>query len=417
MAQRFADNIVHFARILRAAGLRVGTDRALCAVAAIETLGVARRDDVHAALSAVMLDAHEQQPVFDAAFDAFWRDPNLLEQLLQQSLPTVRAAPDPDAPAAQPRRVADALAAQRPAAQGVSNDDEPDSEDAADTVMTQSQRERLQSMDFESMSAAEFVLARDLAQRIELPLRPIHSRRRRGAPRGRLDLRSALRGMPRQPDMPKLAFDQRERLRPPLVILIDISGSMERYSRAFLHFAHGLTRRHRGTHTFVFGTRLTDISRCLRHRDPDQALAMAGIAAQDWRGGTRIGHSLADFNRHWARRVLTGNASLLLVTDGLDREDAGELSRAAADLSRWAREVIWLNPLLRFTGFEPRASGVRALIPHVSAMIPVHDLASLADIAHAIERQRTDRSHIRMTQLARQFAPNRQGSTHHESRG
>ena len=174
-----------------------------------------------------------------------------------------------------------------------------------------------------------------------------------------------------------------------MVILIDISGSMERYSRAFLHFAHGLSRRHRGTHTFVFGTRLTDISRCLRHRDPDQALALAGKAAQDWRGGTRIASSLDDFNRHWARRVLTGNASLLLVTDGLDRDDAGELGLAAAELARWAREIIWLNPLLRYDGFEPKAAGIRALLPHAKAMIPVHDLRSLADIAQAVERQRS----------------------------
>ncbi|HPU51579.1 MAG TPA: VWA domain-containing protein [Burkholderiaceae bacterium] len=400
MPQRLADNILHFARVLRAAGLPVGTDRALCAVQAVEALGVARRDDLHAALSAVMLDSHEQQLVFDAAFAAFWRDPKLLERLMYLMLPKVSGRGTREDEAQRPRRVDEALSPQRaavPPKPPTPNDD--DEEQTFDAIMTHSERERLQVTDFESMSADEFARARRLAESIELPLRPITSRRRVSASRGQIDLRASLRTMARNPDAPRPAYDHRKRLRPPLVILIDISGSMERYSRAFLHFAHGLSRRHRGTHTFVFGTRLTDISRCLRHRDPDQALALAGRAAQDWRGGTRIASSLDDFNRHWARRVLTGNASLLLVTDGLDRDDAGELGLAAAELARWAREIIWLNPLLRYDGFEPKAAGIRALLPHAKAMIPVHDLRSLADIAQAVERQRS--ATIRKTRRAR----------------
>jgi len=400
MPQRLADNILHFARVLRAAGLPVGTDRALCAVQAVEALGVARRDDLHAALSAVMLDSHEQQLVFDAAFAAFWRDPKLLERLMYLMLPKVSGRGTREDEAQRPRRVDEALSPQRaavPPKPPAPNDD--DEEQTFDAIMTHSERERLQVTDFESMSADEFARARRLAESIELPLRPITSRRRVSASRGQIDLRASLRTMARNPDAPRPAYDHRKRLRPPLVILIDISGSMERYSRAFLHFAHGLSRRHRGTHTFVFGTRLTDISRCLRHRDPDQALALAGRAAQDWRGGTRIASSLDDFNRHWARRVLTGNASLLLVTDGLDRDDAGELGLAAAELARWAREIIWLNPLLRYDGFEPKAAGIRALLPHAKAMIPVHDLRSLADIAQAVERQRS--ATIRKTRRAR----------------
>ncbi|MCX7274535.1 MAG: VWA domain-containing protein [Burkholderiales bacterium] len=388
MAHHLAENILHFARVLRAAGLPVGTDRALFAVRAVEAVGLARRDDVQAALSSVMLESHDQQAVFDAAFDAFWRDPNLLERLMLLSLPQTGefdATPGDERP---PRRVSDALQATRGNASpppAPDNDRERPPDAAAGTHSAQ---ERLRVTDFESMSAAEFTQARRLAERIELPLRPLISRRRSPAARGHVDLRSSLRTMARQPDAPRLAFGQRQQRRPPLVMLIDISGSMERYSRAFLHFAHGLSRRHRDTRTFVFGTRLTDISRCLRHRDPDQALALAGQAARDWQGGTLIAASLAQFNRQWARQVLTRNASLMLVTDGLDRNEAGALGPAAATLARWAREIIWLNPLLRYAGFEPKASGIRALLPHVSMMIPVHDLRSLADIANAIERQR-----------------------------
>ncbi|MEI8303317.1 MAG: VWA domain-containing protein [Burkholderiales bacterium] len=384
MSGELAGNVLRFARVLRAAGMPVGTDRALRAVAALEVIGVARRDDVHAAMSAVMLDSHAQQPVFDAAFEAFWRDPRLLERVLASRLPQMADASAAPAPRGN-RRVDEALASQ---AGGTPGPHRQDTETVADAALSHSARERLRSTDFEAMSVAEFALAEQLARTVALPLRPVVSRRFTAAARGRIDLRASLRAMPRQPDAPALAHQRRRRLPPPVVMLIDISGSMERYARAFLHFAHGITRRQRNTHTFVFGTRLTDISRCLRHRDPDEALALAGRAASDWQGGTRIASSLAAFNRQWARRVLTRNASLLLVTDGLDRGDAAELDHAAATLARWAREIIWLNPLLRYDGFEPKAAGVRALLPHVTAMIPVHNLRSLTDIRQAIERQR-----------------------------
>ena len=173
---------------------------------------------------------------------------------------------------------------------------------------------------------------------------------------------------------------------PPVVILLDISGSMERYTRLFLAFAHGLMRRQSRVQVLVFGTRLTHITRQLRHRDPDEALARADAAVADWRGGTRIATSLADFNRRWARRVLTGNAATLLVTDGLDRDEHGELGLEAARLSRYSRELIWLNPLLRFDGFEPRAAGIRAILPHVDRMLPMHNLDSLERLGELLSR-------------------------------
>ena len=179
-----------------------------------------------------------------------------------------------------------------------------------------------------------------------------------------------------------------ERHPPPVVILLDISGSMERYTRLFLAFAHGLMRcqlqRRSRVHVLVFGTRLTNITRQLRHRDPDEALARADAAVADWRGGTRIATSLAEFNRRWARRVLTGNAATLLVTDGLDRDEHGELGAEAARLSRYSRELLWLNPLLRFDGFEPRAAGIRAILPHVDRMLPIHNLDSLGRLAELL---------------------------------
>jgi uncharacterized protein with von Willebrand factor type A (vWA) domain len=172
-------------------------------------------------------------------------------------------------------------------------------------------------------------------------------------------------------------------LRPPLVVLLDISGSMERYTRLFLHFVHGLSQRH-PVHTLVFGTRLTNITHCLRHRDPDLAMQRADALVQDWSGGTRIATNLHEFNRLWARRLLTGNAAMLLVTDGLDRDEGGDLGREVALLSRFAHQLIWLNPLLRFEGFAPKAAGIRAILPHVDRFLPMHNLASLADLGRAL---------------------------------
>jgi uncharacterized protein with von Willebrand factor type A (vWA) domain len=378
-----AENIVHFARILRTSGMPVGPDRVLAAIAAVEAVGLDRREDVRAALSAVMLDRHEQQVLFDAAFDAFWRDPKLLEQMMYLLLPKISGRGDKQRPP-RPNRLAEALAAPPRATPPNPANQTAKEEVQFETTFSFSERERLQQADFESMTAAEFELAKKLAERVPLPVRPVRRRRHEPALRGTLDLRSTLQHMARQPETLSPAFTRARFEMPALVVLLDISGSMERYARLFLHYVHGLTRRYLKVHTFTFGTRLTNITRCLKHRDPDVALKLADEQVHDWKGGTRIASSLDEFNHRWARRVLGANAAVLLVTDGLDRDDTGHLAAAAAQLHRMAHEVVWLNPLLRFEGFEPRAAGVRSLLPHVDRFLPVHNLASLADLSRAL---------------------------------
>lgn len=383
MAHRILDNITHFVRILRKAGLPVGTDRALRAAQAIEAVGVERREDVRAALMTTLLTRREQREVFDAAFDAFWRDPALLERMMLMALPKVSGRrAEPDAPK-RPRRVEEALQASGQAARA-ERERSQDEEIRFEAMLGHSERERLRKADFEAMSAEEYRMALRLATTIELPLAPVRVRRLVGSARGRVDLRRSLRRMSRHPDTLVPALSTHRRRPPPLVILIDISGSMERYARLFLHFAHGLTRRDPRVRTLVFGTRLTPLSRTLRNRDPDAAMESAAELIADWSGGTRIASSLAEFNRKWARRLLTGNAALLLVTDGLDRDEGGGLSRQAALLSRFAHELVWLNPLLRFDGFEPRAAGVRAILPHVDRFLPMHNLDSLQALGRAL---------------------------------
>lgn len=378
-----AENIVHFARVLRSAGMSIGPDRVLAAMAAIEQVGLDRRDDVHAALSAVMLERHEQQVLFDAAFDAFWRDPKLLEQLMYLLLPKISGRGDKVTPP-RANRLAEALAAPKPPAPPNPANQTADEEIRFDTSFTFSEREKLQQADFETMTAAEFELAKRLAEQLPLPVQPVRRRRQERARHGQLDLRSTMRGMVRQPHTLTPAYTRDRREWPTIVVLLDISGSMERYARLLLHYVHGLTRRHVRVHTLTFGTRLTNITRSLRHRDPDVALSLADQQVQDWKGGTRIATCLEEFNRVWARRLLGANAAVLLMTDGLDRDDHGDLGRAAAQLRRLAHQIVWLNPLLRFDGFAPRAAGVRALLPHVDRFLPVHNLASLADLGRAL---------------------------------
>ncbi|MEN9416957.1 MAG: hypothetical protein RI988_577 [Pseudomonadota bacterium] len=378
------DNLVHFSRVLRRAGLQVGPDRVLSAVAAVETVGVQRREDLHAALSAVMLDRHEQQAIFDAAFDAFFRDPKLLERLMYLMLPKVSGRGQAER-AAQGQRLAEALSAPREKPERPAAPDNGHDEVQFDTTFSFSERERLQRADFESMTTAEYALARALAQRLPPPVQPVRRRRHEASSAGAtIDLRRTLQRMVRTPHALAPVCTQPRRELPPLVVLLDISGSMDRYARLFLHYLHGLVRHHVRVQVFTFGTRLTNVSRALRHRDPDAALRAAEEQVSDWKGGTRIGACLDTFNRRWARRVLGANAAVLLVTDGLDRDDQGALAQAAEQLHRLAHEVVWLNPLLRFEGFEPRAAGVRALLPHVDRFLPVHNLASLADLGRAL---------------------------------
>lgn len=382
---QFAFNLAHFTRILRKAGLPVGPDRTLAAVQAIEAVGLDRRVDVHAALSAVMLTSHEQQALFDAAFEVFWRDPKLAERMMHLMLPKIQGRGD-KTPPKRNNRLAEALAAQRPLeAPKPKPEQSPRKEDfSVDFAISHSDRERLYRADFESMTSREFTWAQRMAAQLPPPVRPVSSRRRSGSHSGRLDLRAMQRSALRQPDTLVPRYSRCRRVLPPIVALLDISGSMDRYSRLMLHYLHGLKQRHRRVSVFTFGTRLTPITHALRDRDPDQALQEASAKVEDWKGGTRIATCLTEFNRQWARRMLGARAALLLITDGLDREDSGELTAAAAHLSRMTAQLIWLNPLLRFDGFEPRAAGIKALLPHMDHLLPMHNLGSLQDLERAL---------------------------------
>jgi len=381
---RLAENVMHFARLLRAAGLRIGPDRVLDCVKALEITGAAqfppRKDDWYWTMSAVLLSREEQRPVFDQAFSIFWRDPNLTEKMMQSLLPQVYGR-TPQAEKEQSQRLTDALMQQQKPRQ-----EEQEERVEIDARLTFSSREILQRMDFDTMSAAELAEARRMIAELRLPLPMVRTRRLERSRSGRrIDLRATLKESLRGGgDIISLVRTAPRKLHPPLVILCDISGSMNPYARMFLHFLHAITNDRDRVAVFVFGTRLTNITRQLRHRDVDVAMAKVADAIRDWSGGTRIGASLREFNYRWGRRVLGQNACVLLVSDGLDREAGEGLGEEMERLSRSSHLLVWLNPLLRYEKFEARPAGVRAMLPHVDLFLPVHNLKSLVDLARTL---------------------------------
>ncbi len=380
MAGRLLANIMYFARTLRAAGLPIGPGKVLAAVEAVRAVGVGDRSDFYWALHAVFVNRRDQRELFDQAFHIFWRNPELLEKMMALMLPAIRG----DEPGEEmSRRLAEALHA----GDGSDKDRPSETEIEIDARMTFSERELLQKMDFEKMSNAEVAQAKAAIRRMMLPLADIATRRFGPDPRGdRTDMRATLRAQLRSSDLVSLKRKRRRRRPPPLVVLCDISGSMSRYSRIFLHFMHAVTNDRDRVHTFLFGTRLTNITRYLRAKDVDVALDRVAGAVEDWSGGTRIGQCLAEFNRRWSRRVLGQGAVVLLITDGLDRDAGAGIGQEMDRLHKSCRRLIWLNPLLRYEGFAPKSLGMRAILPYVDEFRPVHSLESLDELVSALTR-------------------------------
>jgi uncharacterized protein len=380
-----AENILHFTRVLRKAGLPVGPAKVIAALEAVEAVGVDNRQDFRVALESVLIERHEQQVLFDQAFELFWRNPQLLERMLQLLLPKIHGRiPAAEAEAPLPSRLAEAMtpAPRKPSIEA------QEQEIDLDATLSFSSREVLQSKDFETMTTGELAQVKQMIARLRLPLPELPTRRTRPADRGsEVDLRATMRAMAsaRGAVVP-LAWRRRKTRRPPLVVLCDISGSMDRYARMLLFFLHAITNDRDRVHTLLFGTRLTNITRHLKQRDVDVAIARISTAVSDWAGGTRIGACLAEFNRRWSRRLLGQGAIVLLITDGLDSDVGDGLSLEMERLGKSCRRLIWLNPLLRYDQFEARPAGIRAMLPYVDEFLPVHNFESLTQLTAAFSR-------------------------------
>lgn len=388
---RLAQNILHFARALRKAGVNVGTSQVQNAVQAVEAAGFTSREDFFYALRATLVSQPEHLQVFSQVFKMFWRDPEFLEKMMRLVLPLMQVR-EPEKPKPKPgeRRAAEALWEQ-----GQGNLEPPVLEELeVDAQFSWSENEVLRKLDFEQMSVAERKEAERAIRTLRLPAKAVRTRRYQSpANRGTPDIREILRRSLRKGgEIDRLSLKAR-RVRPPdLVAICDISGSMSQYSRMMLHFLHSLTWAANSgwgqIHSFTFGTQLTNITRALHKQDVDMALEAAGQDAPDWQGGTRIGEALRTFNRDWSRRVLGRGAVVLLVTDGLERGDVEELRTQAQRLSRSCRSLVWLNPLLRYDEFAPLAAGVRAMIPVVDVFHSCHSLDSLMDLSKTLSAPR-----------------------------
>jgi uncharacterized protein len=376
---RLAENIVYFARALRAAGIPVGPGAVLDALEAVKAAGVGTRDDFYWTLHAVLVKRHEHSVLFDQAFRIFFRRRGYIDQLTAMMLPQMPAPPQ--APQAGATRVHEALFS------GLDDKLKKQEEIELDARLTVSDREVLQHKDFAQMTAAEITAAKEAMKRLVMPFAQVRTRRLKPHVRGHLiDIRRTLRAsMKGGGDFIDLRFIGPKLKPPPIVALLDISGSMSQYSRIFLHFLHALTDSRRRVSTFLFGTRLTNVTRALRERDPDDALAACSACVADWSGGTRIASSLRAFNKQWARRVLTQGAIVLLITDGLERDADDTLAFEIDRLHRSCRSLIWLNPLLRFEGFEARARGIKTMMPNVDEFRPIHNLESIAALVASLQ--------------------------------
>lgn len=379
---RLADNIVYFARTLRKAGMRVGPAAVKDAIEAVLAGGIGSRDDFYWTLHAVLVNRREDHATFDEAFRLYWKSRELVEKLLAMFSPIAMDNREKEKPRAAESRVSDAMM------EGHQKNQPPREipEIEVDARFTFSGNEVLRDKDFAQMTAAELAEARQAISELHLPADEVTTRRFKPDARGRkADPRAMMRAaLKTGGDLVLPQFRSPRVVHPPLVVLADISGSMSEYTRIFLHFLHALTEKRRRVHTFVFGTRLTNLTRQMRHRDPDEALAECAETVKDWSGGTRISETLHEFNRFWSRRVLGQGAVVLLITDGLERDDVGGLEHEMERLHKSCRRLIWLNPLLRFDGFEAKARGVRAMLPHVDEFRPVHSLDALTGLCQAL---------------------------------
>ncbi|MCD9146490.1 vWA domain-containing protein [Pseudophaeobacter flagellatus] len=390
---KLAQNITHFARALRKAGLPIGPGRVVDAVTAVAAAGFTSRQDFYWALHACFVSKPEHRVIFAQVFRLYWRDPRFLERMMAALLPAIRGAQEEQAAKPGEKRAAEALLdGANPQLDAPDHPEDEGTEIEVDASLTISAEERLRSLDFEQMSTDEVAQAKRILAQLKLPVSPLQSRRLMAAQRGsRPDWRRTFREAARRGgDIQSIARAKRRTRWPNLVVICDISGSMSQYSRIVLHFLHAVSNAKGAgwarVHGFTFGTRLTNITRHLATRDVDAALAAAGAEAQDWEGGTRIGACLHDFNRDWSRRVMGQGAVVLLITDGLDRDDPAALEREMQRLQLSARRLIWLNPLLRWDGFAAKAQGIRAMLPYVDSFRAGHSIAALQDLAEVISR-------------------------------
>lgn len=374
MPGHLLENLLLFGRVLRGLGLDVNTGRVLDLTAALEHIQIGNRDDFYHTARTLLVHDVEDIALFDQAFALFWRvPPESWEVRLPAPAPPRRRRPLTVTPSLTPPPPSD-------------SEGEPTAPPVVEVTLTYSASEALRRKDFSELTADEIEEVKHLIAHLSWRMEERRTRRLTPGSGPRLDLRRTLRGSLAHGGEILHWAERTRKTRPrPLVVLADISGSMERYTRLLLHFLYGLSvGLTQPVETFVFGTRLTRITRQLKQKQIETALREVSTIVNDWSGGTRIGECLKRFNFDWGRRVLGRGAVVLLISDGWDRGDPQLLGREMARLQRSAHRLIWLNPLLGAADYEPLTRGMQAALPHVDDFLPVHNVASLEDLARKI---------------------------------
>lgn len=395
-------NLVLFARLLRSVGIKVNSGQVIELATSLEWIDIGHKHDFRLAARALWVTRHEDLAMFDRAFDLFWQArgevqsgpvPTAFAHLVQSEPPRNAGRRPPNAPRQGETRSRSSVPQLGRQAGASAQEDEAEEEPERLIVTVYSRQEAFRRKDFSRFSEEEVADARRFLDALRWTLTLRRSRRTRAAQRGRrLDLRRSLRASLRHGgEMLELAHRGPKLKRRQLVLICDISGSMERYTRLLLHFLYSVESSVRQAEVFVFGTRLTRITRELRNRNSDDALRSVAGHVQDWSGGTRIGESLRTFNREWARRVLGQGAIVLIISDGWDRGEPELLAAEMARLQRQSFRLVWLNPLLGSTEYRPVTQGIRAALPYVDDFLPVHNLESLESLADLLNRMQEGR--------------------------
>ena len=377
---KLLENILRFIRLLRNSGIKIGNQSSIDALNSIKILKIGNRNEFYWALHSNLIYRNEDKEIFDQCFHLFWQNPKILQQMFNLLLPQIGTQKAPTTNKKQLKRISDNIQKQN-----IDIEKEKKEEIIFDSKMSWSNKSALNTKDFEMMSLKEIKQAEKEIKKFLIKSKTQISRRwKKNDQSSKISTKYTIKKSVKNNGIIHLAFKDRIKKFKPLVILIDISGSMESYSRIMLFLSHMLIQQHKNVEIFTFGTKLTRITKFLKNKDVDDSLDRVGKFVNDWAAGTKITSSIKDFNFNWSRRILTQNQILLLITDGLERDDSQNLDFEINRLSLFTNNIIWLNPLLRYEKFEPKVNSIKTILRHVDKHIPIHNINSIKRLVENI---------------------------------
>ena len=376
-------NVIFFARLLRASGISLSSDSILEAIESIKLVGIENKKSFFYALQTCLIKRPEDMKIFAQAFSLFWQNPKFRDRIRELLLPQTRMQGAEEEKEELAKRIQDTLSTPENSKSRVVEEETL----LIDTSGTASDNQLFKDKDFEMMSKDELQMASQSIKEllIKIPRRPFR-RSERSSLGKQVSTRESLREAKRNfgSVLPKLV--KKKEVSRPVIVLLDISGSMENYSRMMIHFVHNLMQKHKKVHAFLFGTKLTNISFHIKNRDIDVALKEISKATNDWAGGTRIRDSIFTFNKKWVRRVSSSNSIIFLITDGLDRDHSTDLFNQMERLQKSCYKLVWLNPLLRFKDFLPKSISIKRILLNVDAFLPIHSIGSMQNLTSLISK-------------------------------